>query len=121
MNTPSSEQKFAAKIRFALNLSSHRISPANLLRLQQARQLALSRRKAHRFPLLASLFGSGVRNLAWAAPALGLVLGLAVLSNWQAPSESADLAAIESAVLKDELPLYAYLDKGFNRYLLQGE
>ncbi len=128
MNTPNSEEKFAAKVRFALNLSANQISSDKLLRLERARNLALARRKSGssisaRLASAGSSLGMGglFKTAAWATPALALVVGLVVLDNWQSQSETAEIAAVESAVLKDDLPIDAYLDKGFNRFLLQGE
>ena len=129
MNTQTSEEKFASKIRQALNESANQLDSATLLRLEHARNLAVARhksdgflqsllpRKASETSGLAKLF----RAAAWITPALALVIGLVVLQDWQSASENSEIASIDTEVLTDNLPLNAYLDKGFNRYLLQGE
>lgn len=129
MNTQTSEEKFASKIRQALNESANQLDSATLLRLEHARNLAVARHKSEGF--LQSLLRrkisetSGLLKLfraaAWVTPALALVIGLAVLQDWQTQSENSEIATIDTEVLTDNLPLNAYLDKGFNRYLLQGE
>ncbi|MBX7229332.1 MAG: DUF3619 family protein [Burkholderiaceae bacterium] len=129
MNTQTSEEKFASKIRQALNESANQLDSATLLRLEHARNLAVARHKSDGFfqSLLRRKTSetSGLLKLfraaAWVTPALALVIGLAVLQDWQTQSENSEIATIDTEVLTDNLPLNAYLDKGFNRYLLQGE
>ncbi len=129
MKTHNLEEKFAAKVRQALNESANQLDSGTLLNLERARNLALARHKASSFSqtvlIKKGVEASGLsrlfRTAAWATPALALVLGLVVLQDWQSQSENSELASIDTEVLTDDLPLNAYLDKGFNRYLLQGE
>ena len=129
MNNKTSEEKFASKIRQALNESANQLDSATLLRLEHARNLAVARHKSDGFlqsflPRKASETSGLVRLFraaAWITPALALVIGLAVLQDWQSASENSEIASIDTEVLTDNLPLNADLDKGFNRYLLQGE
>ena len=132
MNTHSSEDKFAAKVRQALSESANQLDSGTLLKLERARNLALARHKPGS-SVQAVLMGKNSRALgnfgfsglfrtaAWATPVLALVVGLVILQDWQSQSENSELASIDTEVLTDDLPLNAYLDQGFNRYLLQGE
>ena len=104
-------------------------------RLRVARQQALAQRK----PLLQSRMASRSHvqsngtlttspdeglNL-WSIvgstlPLLVLVVGLLLINAFQEENVAAELAAIDSALLTDELPPDAYTDAGFVQFLKQG-
>lgn len=58
--------------------------------------------------------------LASALPLLALVVGLTAIQWIQQDSRTNELAAIDSALLTDELPPDAYADAGFVQFLKQG-
>lgn len=58
--------------------------------------------------------------LASALPLMALVVGLTAIQWIQQDSRTNELAAIDSALLTDELPPDAYADAGFVQFLKQG-
>lgn len=117
---------FAYKVRHALNEHLDNLPPATALRLAQARQAALARKKPESALLLAGRKLAGpagiftiplLGRLTIAVPILALAFGLAGLYQYEEQQRIAEAAEIDAAVLADELPLTAYLDKGFNAYL----
>lgn len=137
MNTD--DLNFAYKVRHALNERLDDLPSSTTDRLTSARQLALSRKKAHVPAVLAqvataangptltgklaNLFGRPglIARMSLAIPVL--VLGIGMVGIYQAQEEEhvAELAELDAAVLADELPLSAYLDHGFNAYLTKRE
>jgi hypothetical protein len=117
----------AYKVRHALNENLDTLPATTTDRLAAARALALSRKKAdatvrkqERRPLVdfhAWLSPSGLGRVAVVAPLIALVAGLAGVYQYEQQQRIAELAALDAAVLSDELPLTAYLDHGFNAYL----
>jgi hypothetical protein len=122
----------AYRLRLALREGLDNIPAASAERLAKARHLAVRRKKAEstggiafevRYLLPA---GAGHGNfhlftrLGAAIPVLaGIVL---FVSLWQAEHQERihDAADIDVAVLSDELPLSAYLDRGFNAFIANG-
>ncbi len=120
---------FAYKVRHALNARLEHLPPSTMDRLATARQLALSRKKAHA-PEGAAWAGNAGRffqPFSWlgrmgvAVPLLALAAGLVGIYQAQQQQRISELAELDAAVLSDELPLSAYLDHGFNAYLTQRE
>lgn len=110
---------------------SHDISE----RLRFARQQALAVRKPEMAPVMLGIRQSnGSLTLAgppseglnlWnilgsALPLVALVVGLVTVSWINRDNTVAELAAIDSALLVDELPPAAYTDPGFAQFLKQG-
>lgn len=104
-------------------------------RLRIARQQAMVQRKPVLQSRLASrLHTQGNGTLAaspdeglnlWsilgsALPLLVLVVGLMLIHTFEEEHVAAELAAIDSALLTDELPPDAYTDAGFIQFLKQG-
>ncbi|MCG1043040.1 DUF3619 family protein [Mycetohabitans sp. B8] len=131
------EIEFALKVRRALNESAARLPRATTDRLAAARQVALARKKPDtrtRPVYVPALAGAGNmptnvggarkrarwNRLALVWPLLALVCGLAAIRYWENQQHLADIAAIDAAMLSDELPLSAYLDHGFHAYLSRG-
>jgi hypothetical protein len=127
MNTD--DINFAYKVRHALNARLDEIPASTADRLANARKLAVSRKKAHAPAKLAqrSLAGnvgaffsfSSLGRAGAAIPLLALVAGLAGVYQYEQERRIEEIAALDAAVLSDELPLTAYLDHGFNEYLAQ--
>ena len=124
--TPS-EDDLARRIIKELDQGVDHIDPATRERLSGARDRALRRYRET---------GSRVFGLAWAGQAISkfpvqlnvrhaivlaalllLVTGLALWSNLGPANE---IAEIDAGLLTDELPINAYIDKGFESWLKRG-
>lgn len=119
------EQQFGNRLRQALN-DAYDISPAAESRLRSARQMALARqRREVRSPSLAwagkarGHFSTDLTHRVSALLLSGLLLltGLAAVSFWYNARIAEEIVEIDSAVLTGELPIDAYLDKGFGAWL----
>ena len=121
------EDQFARRIVEHLDEGVELIGPATRQRLLAARSAALARHRAQPAP---------VAGLAWAGHAVSritegrflgarhvvaistLVLALAGIAYWQKTAAPVnELAEIDTALLSGELPINAYLDKGFDSWL----
>ncbi len=119
MNT---EREFAYKIRHHLNLGTDGINRKTADRLFKARQDAL----AHQKVAGAQLSLAGVGHIAAdtilpharaLVAIIGLVIGVVGVSTWNDFQKAAEQEEIDSALLADDLPINAYLDKGFQAWL----
>jgi len=122
-----SEERFASRVRQALNQTLDDVPPTALRRLEAARHHALSRQKqAEPVLVLANTRGSASRDNGSSAhhrgrtllAALALLAGMAIAAYWQAEDYIAGLVDVDSALLTDELPPEAFLDQGFSTWLL---
>ena len=118
------EQQIAYRIKQilsrGLDLDSEKLS-----RLKFAREGALARQRVE----------SNAPALVWASNVLGrlgssfsfvprvvlsmavLILGLISVNQWRESQVAAEIEEIDAAVLTGDLPLDAYLDKGFDAWL----
>jgi hypothetical protein len=117
------ELQFASRIRQILNQGTH-LDAATSERLRKARQLALSRQRAARAPVLVwadNVFGNGWGWGALSARVVLPVLMLAVAAfgiyRWQENQRLAEVVEIDTQLLTDDLPIDAYLDRGFQNFL----
>ncbi len=125
------EIKFANKIRQALNegarLDGSR-GAAVAERLRAARERALAQQRAERVPALAWARGTSVGalggfggfsgfSLRVLLPALLLIAGLFAIYSWQQDQRAADVVELDAQLLTDDLPIDAYLDRGFEAWL----
>ena len=118
------EPQFASRIRNILNQGTH-VEPRIAERLAQARTLALSRQRAERVGVLRwadNVLGADVEAPVWAwarvlAPAAALIVAVAGIYNWQEKQRLAEIVEIDSQLLTDDLPIDAYLDRGFQNFL----
>jgi hypothetical protein len=125
MNTD--DLNLAYKVRHALNDNLDNLPASTSERLAAARAIAMSRKKADAaarkkvnrplFDVRSWLSPNGLGRLGVAVPLVALVAGLAGVYQYEQQQHIAELAALDAAVLADELPLTAYLDHGFNAYL----
>jgi hypothetical protein len=100
------------------------VRPEIAERLRQARELALERQRPEPAPALAWA-GNVVGSLGgWGGLALRVLLPLAMLIAsgagiyaWQQNQRAAELEEIDSQLLTDDLPIDAYLDRGFQNWL----
>jgi len=118
------EQQIAYRIKQCLNRGLE-LDAGKLVRLKAAREQALARQRVE----------SGTPMLAWAGNVIGksggpsslvprvllpiavLILGLIAINHWQDSQLAAEIEEIDAAVLTGDLPLDAYLDKGFDAWL----
>ncbi len=125
------EIKFANKIRRALNEGARlhgdrgtRIAE----RLRAARERALERRRVAHEPSLAwargtagtvigGFGGAGGFSLRLLLATALLVAGLAAIYVGQQDQRAADVEEIDALLLTDDLPIDAYLDRGFDTWL----
>src|SRR5262245_50442354 len=118
------EQQTAYRIRQLLNRGLD-LDAGKLARLKAARGKALARQRVE----------SPVFVLAWADNVMGrlggpaslipkvllpmavLIFGLIAINQWRDSQIAAEIEEIDAAVLTGDLPLDAYLDKGFDAWL----
>jgi hypothetical protein len=121
------ELQFANKIRQALNQGA-RLDAHISERLRAAREQALARRKPEREPALAwarsqaagvigGFGGLGGFSLRLLLPTALLVAGLVAIYSWQQDQRAADIEELDAQLLTDDLPIDAYLDRGFEAWL----
>jgi hypothetical protein len=116
------EQQFGNRVRHILNRGSIDASVSE--RLRKARELALSRQRPEPVPVLRwadNIFGGfdGWGSVASRVllPAALLILAVAGIYQWQENRRVAELVEIDSQLLTDDLPIDAYLDRGFQNWL----
>jgi hypothetical protein len=117
------ELHFARRIRHHLDQSTQ-LERATAEKLRTARELALSRQRPEPAPVIAwadNVFGNG---WGWAGlsarvllPAAVLIVAIAGIYNWQEKQRLAEIVEIDSQLLTDDLPIDAYLDRGFENWL----
>jgi len=118
------EQQIAYRIKQLLNRGLD-LDAGKLARLKKSREQALAGQRVE----------SRVPVLAWAGNAIGrsggpsalvprlllptavLILGLIAINQWRDSQVAAEIEEIDAAVLTGDLPLDAYLDKGFDAWL----
>ena len=127
----SEDTEFAKKIAAHLDRGAADLKAGTVYRLQLARQEALARLadpKRAAEPRLAgahALAGSGTvggdhrfraRGRLWIGIALIAVAALG-FQQWQAYQQLKDLEETDAAILTSDLPIDAYLDRGFQNWL----
>lgn len=116
------EREFAYKVRHHLNLGTDAIDRDTVEKLFAARMGALAHQKATGARL--GLAGSGhlstglvLSHARHLTLVLGLVLGVFGITVWNDLRKADELGEIDSALLADDLPINAYLDRGFQAWL----
>lgn len=121
----------AYKIRHALDEKTTDFSPKIAQRLASSRDIALSRKKPEAQTIwIARMATSGknsfnpkesdfrwLKRMSLAVPFVVVAFGLIGIYQYERHQQIAEAAYIDAEVLSDELPVSAYLDKGFNAYL----
>ena len=117
------EMQFGNRIRHILN-SAPALPAEQAARLAAARAQALQRQRAELAPALAwadnvlgSLGGWAGVSLRVMAPAIALIISLAAIYTWQQNQRAAEVEELDAMLLTDELPIDAYLDRGFQNWL----
>ena len=120
------ETQFGNRIRQALN-HNLRLDRVTSERQRIAREQALARQRAATAPepawadnvvgRLGGLAGISMRVLL---PVIVLSVSLVTIHRWQQTQRAAEVEEIDTHVLTDELPIDAYLDRGFEAWLKKG-
>lgn len=120
------EERYASRVRQALNHGLNDISPAVARRLEAARHQALSRQKqaAPQMVLASSKF-SGIqfrilsdnRHLRHILAILALLLGMWLSFYMDSVNYVTQMEEVDSALLSDDLPPEAFMDKDFFQWL----
>ena len=124
MNQP--ENELARRIVQHLDYGVDHLEPGVRERLLAVRKNALSKYREQPVPVTALAWAGqaaarftehrfyGTRHLAAVS---ALVLALVGVAYWQSTAPVNDLAELDTGLLTDELPINAYLDKGFDSWL----
>jgi len=117
------EMHFGNRIRQALN-QGLRLEKSHVERLRAARERALARQRPEPAPALAwadnvlgGLGGWSGISLRLVAPFAALAISVAALYTWQQNRVISDFEEIDAMLLTDDLPIDAYLDRGFQNWL----
>jgi hypothetical protein len=125
------ESEFAKKIATYLTAGTTELKPGVAYRLQQARAAALARlAQPDKMPAVErelSMAGPGYsrgprRNGSpswrWVAAAV-LLLGIVAFGwqQWQAYMQAKEFEELDAQILSSDLPIDAYLDRGFQNWL----
>jgi hypothetical protein len=116
------ELQFPFRVRHYLDQGAEAIDRDTAGRLHGAREAALAHVPAGSSRL--GLAGLGHFSVDWLWPALRSViallvvaLGAAATSYWDSVQQAAETEEVDTALLADELPIDAYLDRGFDAWL----
>lgn len=118
------EERYAYRVRQALNHGLKDIPPAASRRLEAARHLALSNQKQAKPQLVlagisAQSFKSGshIPYLKQILSVIALLLGMWLSFYWHSVQYVTELQDVDSALLADDLPPEAFLDNDFFEWL----
>jgi hypothetical protein len=117
------EIQFGNKVRQVLNRGLGGNAQVER-RLRAARELALSRQRQPAAPAFALADNVLGRFGSWSGLALYVLMPLVLLTvsaagiyNWQLNQRIAEVEEIDTQLLSDDLPIDAYLDRGFQNWL----
>jgi len=123
------EIETAKKITSYLDRGSAGLKSGTLYKLQLARQAALARLGEPERATQLALAGAGGpvwsrRGLADVRIWLGILLlvgGVVTFQYWQTVQQTRDIEETDAAILASDLPIEAYLDRGFQAWLKHSE
>ena len=132
--TPMEADQFGLASAALLRKGSQALPTHIKDRLYAARMRAIAARKPEKVRILKQVLAgssgslsSGHRGsrgiwdvLGWVAPLIVLVFGLIGIAQWQEDSRIDDIAAVDAALLTDDVPPDAYADSGFMGFLKNG-
>ena len=117
------EEQFARKLRQVLERDRPLSEPV-ASRLRAARLQALARQRPEPEGVLAwadnvlgRLDGWGSLSVRVLLPLLVLVAGVLAIYAWESQQRIAETAELDAQLLADDLPIDAYLDRGFQNWL----
>jgi hypothetical protein len=118
------EDRYAYRVRQALNLGLNNIPSAASRRLEAARHLALARQKQAEPQMVTASAGSSLLRMGAYVPYLkqilavmALLLGMWMSFYWHSVQYVTELEDVDSALLTDDLPPDAFLDNDFFEWL----
>jgi hypothetical protein len=121
------EEQFGRRVASRLSVGNLELSHEVSERLRAARVQAVARRKPvqqlRTAPAVVSRGGAATLGGGWwtrigsVIPLVALAAGLVAISVLQEDNRTNELAAIDSALLTDDLPPAAYTDPGFAQFL----
>lgn len=125
------DREFAKKIVTYLDKGSAELKAGTAYRLQLARQEALARladpQRVTELRLAGAHAGggsgtAGVERRLWASGRLWIGIALIAaagfgVQQWQAYKQLKDIEETDAAILSSDLPIDAYLDRGFQNWL----
>jgi hypothetical protein len=119
----TNETNFGNRVRLVLNQGLS-LNAKQAERLHAARERALAARRPEPVGALAwadnvvgSFGGWGGLSMRLVMPLVALTLSVAALYTWQQNRVIADFEELDSMLLTDDLPIDAYLDRGFQNWL----
>jgi hypothetical protein len=122
------EADFSKKITGYLDRGTAQLKAGTAYKLQLARHEALARLSDPKRVSELALAGaggtlSGGKRLGDVRIWLGilLIVGGGVYYQWQAVQQQRDIEETDAAILTSDLPIEAYLDRGFQNWLRQPE
>jgi hypothetical protein len=117
------EQQFGNKVRLLLN-QGLRLSGSASERLRAAREQALARQRPEPAPALAWADNVLGRFDGWSGLSLKVFLPVVLVAaaltgiySWQQNQRAAEVEELDAKLLTDDLPIDAYLDRGFQNWL----
>lgn len=116
------ELQFAHRVRQLLNENARFGGPV-AERLRAARNAALERRKAEPaggHVLVGNVAGRmsvGRLSLRVIVPVVALVVAFAATYTWEQKQHAAEVEELDALLLTSDLPIDAYLDRGFEAWL----
>lgn len=116
------ESEFAYKIKHQLDHGLGAVEPRTAARLHAAREKALSRHTAVSSHL-GLVGGGGATHDLWlprlrgALAALAIAVGVIGWNYWTELERAAEFEEVDTALLSDDLPINAYLDRGFDAWI----
>ena len=129
----NNQEEFARKITAYLDRGAVDLRAGTVYRLQQARAQALARlseqparatesRLAHALTGSGARGGSGLRRGAWVGFGVLLIAAAALgFQQWQLYNQTREIADIDVEILTSDLPIDAYVDRGFQTWLTSGQ
>jgi hypothetical protein len=127
-----SEEQFGRRVAWHLDRGLDQLDHGTLNALAAARQAALQNQMAYQRSAEPAVAAAGHASMAsghprtrirWWVPASAVALAVAVLMYVQTMNQHAmfapnhELGAVDAGLLADDLPIDAYLDKGFDAWL----
>jgi hypothetical protein len=120
------EMQFGNRVRQVLNRGLAGVEGTTAERLRAARERALARQRPEPSPALAWADNVLGRVGGWGGVARRILLPLAMLlvavaamQYWQQAQRMDEIEEIDAQLLTDDLPIDAYLDRGFQNWLKQ--
>ena len=117
------EPQFGNKIRHLLSQGAP-LDASISAKLRAAREGALARQKPESAQgetwmggILGRLGGLSGLSLRLIVPVLALAIGLAAVVTWEQRQRAAEVEELDALVLTGDLPIDAYLDRGFEAWL----